>query len=518
MKYDAFIGGSYESQAVTADAERTVNWFPELLESPGATAKAVLYPTPGVVALSTVSKGNGRAHFALNGREFAVIGSTFYEINSEGIASSRGSVAVDGNPATISSNGDGGGQLFITSGRNGYIYNLSTNQLSQVSALNGKASQGGHLDGYFLALDATTATLYISNLLDGLVWDTGEDFAQRSIAPDRWVALKVVGRFLWLFGERTSEVWYDTGATFPFEPHPSGLVQFGIAAPYSISILGDDVIWLAQTASGRRSVVRARGFTPQVISTRPLETKLASYTGVSVAVSDCYSEAGHSFYLLSFDKDDATWAYDDATQMWSERGTWISDDHKFTAWRPRHYAWAFNQHRMLDAGGGSIYEMGLQYTTDVGGLYVRRLRRAPAIMNENRRVFYSSFELDLEPGLGIHRSKASFTMAASALSSLDFSWLQTSESASVSFSFNLENEHLGTGSTATVTWDWGDGTSNSYTATGYDIGTYTKAHTYSIPPDDTFTVTLTVSSDLFAGTGSTDMTTDYTNGQSGSTV
>jgi hypothetical protein len=36
----------------------------------------------------------------------------------------------------------------------------------------------------------------------------------------------------------------------------------------------------------------------------------------------------------------------------------------------------------------------------VDGLTIRRLRRGPAIMSENKRVFYSSFELDLEPGIG----------------------------------------------------------------------------------------------------------------------
>lgn len=517
MRFDGFIGGSYQSQAVTADQERTINWYPELLESPGATAKAVLYPTPGVVTLAVATgRGNGRGHFALNGREFAIIGGTFYEVLSTGELVSRGDVATDDNPATISSNGEGGGQLFVTSGRNGYVYDLSTNALSQVNALNGKASQGDHLDGYFLALDAVTATLYISHLMDGTTWDTGIDFAQRSIAPDRWIGMKVVGRFLWLFGERTTEVWYDTGAAFPFAPHPSGLVQYGIAAPFSAAIIGSDVIWLASTQGGRRCVVRASGFTPQPISTRPLETAIANYAEVNSAIGEVYSEAGHTFYLLSFDPASVTWAYDESTQMWSERGTWIANENKFTAWRPRFYAWAFDQHRMLDAGGGSLFEMSRDYSTDVDGLYIRRMRRAPAIMNENQRVFYSAFELDLEPGLGeLRPSQASFTMASTALASISFLWSQGSESSTVGFTFVIIEGML-TDARATVTWDWGDGTSDSYDVTEYDLGAYTKYHDYGTG-SETFTVTLTVTSDNYAGTNSVEMTTDWGNGQSGST-
>jgi hypothetical protein len=43
--------------------------------------------------------------------------------------------------------------------------------------------------------------------------------------------------------------------------------------------------------------------------------------------------------------------------------------------------------------------MGLDLNLDVDGLNIRRVRRAPAIINENKRVYYSEFELDIEPGL-----------------------------------------------------------------------------------------------------------------------
>jgi hypothetical protein len=55
--------------------------------------------------------------------------------------------------------------------------------------------------------------------------------------------------------------------------------------------------------------------------------------------------------------------------------------------------------------------MARDATTDVDGLLIRRLRRAPAISNENDRVFYASFEVDMEPGLGLDRPKrARFSM------------------------------------------------------------------------------------------------------------
>ena len=160
MRVPGFIGGSYESQAVTADVERTVNWYLEPTESPGASTQAALYPTPGVTSLSAATTDPGRAHFYENGREFAVIGGTLYEIDSVGAQTSRGTVQLGTEPATISSNGDGGGELFITSGTYGYYYTLSTNTLTQIAALDGKATMGDFLDGYFLCLDASYFILY----------------------------------------------------------------------------------------------------------------------------------------------------------------------------------------------------------------------------------------------------------------------------------------------------------------------------------------------------------------------
>ena len=411
-KFEAFIGGSYQSQAVTADQEQTTNWYPEQLESKGATAKTALYPTPGVEAVTTSSPGSGRAHFFMGGREFAVIGAKFVEVDQSGTVTSRGTVAVDSRPATISSNGDGGGELFITSGTNGYLFTLATNAFASIAALNGKADMGDYLDGYFLALDASSSTLYISDLFDGATWNTGLNFAQRSLAQDNWRSMKVLGRYIWLLGEYTSEIWQDTGANFPFAPFPSMLIPYGIRAPFSACVVGNALCWLGNTRSGKVCVLKSTGDAPAVISSYPLEMQLQGYAGVENAIGDSYSDAGHSFYMLSVDSSDVTWAWDAETSLWHRRGTWQPTQRKFVSWRPRFYAFAFGEHRILDIFGGTIYRMSRDLYLDVDGLVIRRVRRSPAIMNENKRVYYSSFELDLEPGLGIVGGKAQITGVA----------------------------------------------------------------------------------------------------------
>jgi hypothetical protein len=400
MQFPQFIGGSYESQALTADCERTINLYVEYLEAEGATSKRALYPTPGVEEITSHTTAPGRAHFFMNSREFAVIGIKLIEIDIHGTVTERGTVALGGNPATISSNGDGGDELFITSGSNGYIFTLSTNVLTQVAALNGKATMGAHLDGYFLALDSATSTLYCSNLLDGTTWDTGTDFAQRSGQPDPWNALIVAAPYIWLFGEQTTELWYNTGAAFPFAPHPSGRLPYGCAAAFSPAVSGQDVLWLGTTKEGGERVYRASGFTPESVTTQALETALGDYTVVSDAVSDMYSEDGHTFYMLHFPTQNITHCYDSKTRLWHERGTWIPNENGFNVWRPRWHVYAYGEHRMLDAETGAIYRMSTSLATDVDGRAIRRLRRAPAPQKENNLIIYPGFQVDIEPGLG----------------------------------------------------------------------------------------------------------------------
>ena len=219
-----------------------MNWYVERIESVNPSSPAALYPTPGVELLSdTAAEGPGSAHFAEGGREFAVIGTSFYQVLSDGILTTLGNVARDGNPATISSSGDAGGQIFITSGGNGYIYTISNMAFAQVTALDGIATMGGHLDGYFLCLDQSTSTVNFSDYLDGTTWDP-LNFFSRLIASDPWVAMKIANRYIYMLGSETSEVWYDEGSyPIPFVAHPSGLIQFGCVAPFSVEVIGSSV-------------------------------------------------------------------------------------------------------------------------------------------------------------------------------------------------------------------------------------------------------------------------------------
>ena len=402
--YPGFVYGSNESQSPWADLERTVNWYPEPIQSSASPQSAALYPCPGQEAFVTVADINCRAMFAMAGRCYAVMGSHVYQVlvtNSASIVT-NGTVTNDPNPASIASNGDAGGQLLIASGGNGYLLDIATNTLSTISFLAGKCTMVGMIDGYFLAFDSATSTYYISALNDGSSW-SALDYAQRSIAPDPWKAMVVDGnRQIWLIGEQTGEVWYDAGTSpFPFQPVPGSVFGYGTAAPYSVKLAADRMVWLSQTADGAGIVVAANGLVPQRISTYAVETAIAKYGTISDAEAVVYSDQGHTFYCLTFPTANATWVYDLSTGLWHERGVWDTSTGSYDSWGPRSHAYAFGKHLVGNRESGMICAMDTDLTTEGDGELIRRLRIPPALwISQGRRMFISRFELLLEPGLG----------------------------------------------------------------------------------------------------------------------
>jgi Phage stabilisation protein len=401
MVLPGFCGGSYPAQSPLVDAERSINLYPE--PSEGALSPMALYPTPGLETFATLTEGPVRGIFGQSGRCLAVGGRHLYDISSAGVVTDRGTMNFDNNIATMTTNGDGGDELFVVSGNTGYVLNLTSNVLTNVVS---GVTICGMLDGYFLALDTTTSTLKISDLLDGLTWDPLQ-IAQRSTASDPWRSLLVVGKNILLFGEFTSELWYDTGDTFPFAPFPGALIPVGIAGTFCAAQVGNAVMWLAQDATGSRTVVKAQGVSTSKVSTFAVDAVLASMDTVSDAEAFCYQELGHTFFVLNFPTANQTLVWDDTVSLWHERGDWDVADNRFNVDRPRVHTAIYDQHLVGDRTSGAVYTMRADVATDADGDGIRRLRLTAGTQNEQVPVRYDALRVFLEPGLGLQSGQGS---------------------------------------------------------------------------------------------------------------
>lgn len=396
-------------RSATLDAEALVNLFPETIESTANAKKSVLYGTPGLLKLTTVTDTISRGMFAQNGRQFWVVGPTLYEITFSGsgptfaaAALSRGTVVTDGLPVFMASNGRGGNQLAIVSAGLLYIYNLLTNALSASVTLPLTNAAGPilFLNGYFLLVEVGTLKVWFSELEDGTLWN-GLDFFTRSNTSDNVIGIIAIHDQIKVFGSQTSEFYYNAGeADNPFLPYPGTITMDGAVAATGIAILGEAIVWVSKN---ERSVVRAMMSgvgEARVITTPAVEFAWASYSTVSDVEILVYEQEGHAFAVFTFPTADVTWAYDVREQQWHQRAGWDNTAQLFHRWRARGCCAPGSQATLVgDALTGDLYLLSLDQFNDNCTL-IKRLRRAPYLSAENQWLFLDQVELGLQAGVG----------------------------------------------------------------------------------------------------------------------
>jgi hypothetical protein len=363
--YPGFIGSTDRVSARTANAERTINWYVE--QNTGTPkVRSWLAPTPGLDPFVVLGAGPVRALYAEEGRCFAVGGEHFFEILATATFRYLGTVGMDAAPATISSNGSDGNQLFIVSAGNGFIFNLATNVFEEITAEDfpRPCRMGAFLDGYFLALKAQSDQFQISALEDGLLWDP-LDVALVSHTTGIVRAMVPVHRELWLLGTVTTTVWADIGdPDFPFAPIPGAFLEQGIGAIFGWTVIDNALLWLGQNEAGARVAYRANGYTPQRISTHAVEQAWAELPTVADAILWNYQERGHAFACVYLPSAETTWVYDVATQAWHERALWDPTAIRWTPHLARCHAFAYDKHLVGDRSSPAVYVLDSEIYTD----------------------------------------------------------------------------------------------------------------------------------------------------------
>lgn len=430
-----FCGPSYTSQSTVADAERCLNLYPETIEGNGKGPLA-LYPTPGLLLLGSL--GTNLPIDAMivgispvNGSErvFAISGTGFYELNptvfpGPGLGSIlRGTLT--SNVFHQPSMTYGQGFIFLAVDGFPYTFNMSTNTFAAATIGGGaEISQVNYCDGFFLAMQYRTNTLYASAPLDPTTWP-GTSLTAVSVFPDPLVNMVVNQRQIWLFGTTASVVYYDSGnAPFPFDVIAGSYIEQGSVSSFnqgqfmqqSACKLDNSVFWIGQDPRGAGIVWRANGYTPQRVSNHAVEFAMQGYPTIQDVFLYPYQDQGHSFLVCYFPSansgNGATWVYDVATNSWHERcflnGT-IEQAH-----RSKCHAFVSSSgtgvgHLVGDwQNTGSIYQMaipssngsgGWNFVTDFGNP-IKRLRRAPVVNIEKEWMRYDELKLDMDVGVG----------------------------------------------------------------------------------------------------------------------
>lgn len=409
-----FVGGSDEGRSTPWNATRSINFFVEPAAQ-DSKSPAALVGTPGTDLFAMFPSGSIRMFHVMVNRCFVVSGTDLYELYTTGLYSASlgtvpGTALIVSVDNGISSLGVGGNQILLLAGGLGYIFNILTSTLTQITdaAFPANAHQVAFLDGYFI-VTAGNMAFSVSELYNGLVWPALATAAAVAAADN---IQKPFGsnQVLYLVKDSTTEVWQDaaipTSQGCPFAHIPGSLVNFGTVADRSVARVGDTVFMLGTTrvqdSAVYFGVVSVSGTSVQKISTPAIDYRISQLTSLADAIAYSYVDEGHLFYVLTFPTDDLTFVYDVTTQSWHERSTHIANtsyaQHRHLS---NEYVFFGGKHLVSHHSEPKIYEMSSQFYDD-DGVSIISIRTAPPLFDENEDDNIKIFKLviDAETGVG----------------------------------------------------------------------------------------------------------------------
>jgi hypothetical protein len=391
-----FIGPAYTGRSENYSTQRTVNMY---LEPGKGKAPGLLIGTPGLTApWATLTGGGMRGMLLFNvSTAIMVCGTKVFALTTAGVSTQIGTIADDGRPVQMASNG-----VVIAIASANVLYSVTPTGTAE-TYIRSDVSSVDFIDGYFTITETSSGRFYVSGqyatTIDPL------DFATAEGLPDNLLNHIVSRRQVYLYGTQSVEQWYNSGnADFPLSRIDGAFVEIGIVAKDSLSEL-DNPFWLGGDDKGAGAVWTMNSGAPQRISTPAIEYAIAQWPDMSDAEAFCYSQEGHSFYVLSSASGNETWVFDVATGEWHQRAYLHSsgDLHRI---RPRCHLYFGGKNLVGDWENGNVYEYDLDTYSDNGNP-LPAIRACGIVQSNLENQPVASLRLDIDAGVGLTTGQGS---------------------------------------------------------------------------------------------------------------
>lgn len=333
-------------------APKLINAYAEQQGNDGKAPVAIL-PAAGLVEFAAVTDTPCRGTIYLEDLDcaYTVHSSSAYKVTSEGVVSRVGTVPGNdtvqlsrnqANPVQISVH-CGAGEFYI---QGDLVKRVTDEDLPT-------AISQDHASGYTV-YGIDDGRFFISGINACEIVD-GTDYATAESSADKLVRVKSDSGDLFLFSQKTIEMWRNTGnADFPFEP-ASRAIQKGLVAPDAVVQSDNTLMWPGEDNIFYRLV----GNTPQRISTHDIERLLDGDENRAGILGTSFSFEGHSF--ASWTGSNWSKCYDSATQAWHDR-----QSYGLKTWRGRHAFRAWNKTIFGDALSGKLLYLDKDTFTEDG--------------------------------------------------------------------------------------------------------------------------------------------------------
>lgn len=289
--------------------ETLINMF---AESGSGKAQIIRRQRPGVVRVQTIP-GAKRGIVRFTHGHYFVVREKLYRY-ADGALTMLGALDTSTGQCTFIT--DDNGKVAVSDGVK--LYHWDGAALTE-PVTPGEVGTLAFQGGFGIYSETGTGRLYVSGLNDLTTWDA-LDFATAEGNPDATVRVLVDHNELWFFGERSTEVWRNSGnADFPFQPNTS--MERGCIAPFSVAADDNTVFWLGDDGI----VYRADGYRPVRISTHAIEAQIANVADQGAGEALVYGYRGHKFYTLRF-PGELTVQFNIATGLWNRAKTYGRDD------------------------------------------------------------------------------------------------------------------------------------------------------------------------------------------------
>lgn len=330
----------------------------------------------------------------VEGKLFAVSGNTLYQINNNKVAIPRGTIPGVGRVSMEHNQVAGGNQLLVVNGDSGYVWNTADETFQKVTDTGFPGgSTVGFLDGYLCLVEPFGRYLFHSDLADALNYNTLDRF-EAETAPDKNIASLIVHQEWWVFGERTVDVFGNTGqATGTFQNKGVSITK-GCAARSAAIAIDNGAMWLGNDLV----VYHARGYDPVRISTRAIETALSKCSKQAIANAFMFKweSRGHSVAYLTV-PGEQTWGYDFSTGLWHRRASYHPVFDMTGRWRLADLVYSNGKWIGGDYQSGKLYELDWDYMMEGCEPLVRE-RVTPVAHNDMSRFTVDAIKIDYRAG------------------------------------------------------------------------------------------------------------------------
>ena len=313
------FGAGVQGRSPVVCAQRRINAYVDIEREPDRS-RVTFHGFAGLTELCDLGETPVRGLVSLGSFLYVVHRGTLYRVRNDGVETSLGTLTTTEGPVTFASNND---YLMLVDGVNGYTYLPSSETFAQITDPQFPANPTSCTfnNGYFMVSQADSEQFDLSALDDPTSW-SGTDFDLAYADPDELLAVWSHSGLTVMLGPKSLEYWGYTGDTFPFARVVASQYGWGLAARASLAPMESDGMALLRRREGGLGVCRLTGTTPQLVSPPELCALFDGFAEahrVDDAVGASYSVAGHPFYQLTFPTAGATWVYDGASNIWSER-------------------------------------------------------------------------------------------------------------------------------------------------------------------------------------------------------